>query len=470
MNLRRMASVLCAVCLGAALAGTAQADTPVAPDRIRALERQIDALKAEVDSLRVAQAEQTAAPDPILEKRVRELEAGMTERAADEAPFTAGWKGNHPLLKSADGQHELYLGGRIGVEGLWTAGDGEVKDDTEDGFIIRRVRFTMKGKVYKYYHFKMELNWDEASASVKDAYINMKQFDPINIQVGLMKAPVSGEDLQSSSNIHLPERSLLNSLVPDRDVGIMFHGHPWKLFTYQVAWMDGWNVRKSKGADVDDDKTTFVRVMLTPFAKSKNKWINGLEFGGNFSWGMRRNAGPSGAPGSSLATPTGYKYFSWMQPFNGQAMTYGAELRYYGGPVHFMAEWLTLEQDVNSPGMGRENFQQRAWFVQAGVVLTGEDASFGGLKPRKNFDPTGAGGWGAFEIVLRYSNMMSPHEAIDEGYASGHDTADCYNVGLNWYMNPSVKYMIMYEHTRFGSGSSGVNNEDAVLMKLQLKF
>lgn len=449
-------------CAGAGLADSSRAK----PD-IESLERQIHALQEQVDELKNAESDQAA--NARLEHRVRALEARMTERAADEAPFTAGWKGHHPLLRSSDGQHELYIGGRVGIQGKWTASETATRDNTQDGFIVRRVRLVLSGKVYKFFKFKMEFIWDKAEAGIKDAYIDMVYFDPVNIRIGLQKPPVSGEDLQSSSNIHLVERSLLNSLVPDRDVGVMFHGHPWKLVQYQVAWMDGWDVRKSGGADVDDDKTVFVRVIMTPLARSENKWLKGLEFGGNFSWGKRRKAGPSGAPGSKYVTSSGLTYFKWLMPSNGDAMTYGAELRYYGGPVHFMAEWLTLEQDITNPAEGTENFQTRAWFVQAGVVLTGEDASFSGLKPRKNFDPMN-GGWGAFELVVRYANLMAPHEAIDEGYASGYDTADAYAVGVNWYMNPSVKFMLMYEHVKLGSGSSVNMDEDVILMRFQLKF
>ncbi len=44
------------------------------------------------------------------------------------------------------------------------------------------------------------------------------------------------------------------------------------------------------------------------------------------------------------------------------------------------------------------DFANDAWQLQGFWVLTGEDGSYRGVKPSRNFDPL-AGGWGAWELV-----------------------------------------------------------------------
>lgn len=443
-------------------AGTSQ-------DELATLKKQVATLNDKISAL---ESKQDVATSPALEKRVRELEARMTERAADDAPFTAGWKDGFKI-QSSDGQHVLQIGGYLNADGTWQAGDPGYRDTSNDGFSARRIRLILCGYVYKYFAFKFEYAWDYGSTSLRDAYMDITYFDPVNLRIGYFKAPVSHEDLQDSSNLQFMERSLLNNFVPDRDTGVMLHGIFLKqMIEYQLAVLNGQDVG---GVNGDDELAYFVRVMITPLAQSKNKWINKLSFGGNFSWGNKET---TSLQNTTYTTTSGAAIFNWVggAALHNDKMTYGAELMWYAGPLSLNAEWLRLEQEVGSAaaGLSPRRFQAEAWYVQVGGVLTGEDASYEGIKPKNNFDPRN-GKWGAFELVLRYAYLNIEDEAIHDGYATGSDTADAVAIGLNWIMNPAVRAMIMYEHVWLNKddtvpGYRNARDEDVIMFRFQLKF
>lgn len=434
--------------------------------RIAALEKQIAALQNQVQEMNAERGNAQAAAGSELETRVRDLEGRMAERAADESPFAAGWKDGKFTLQSSDGAHTLTIGGRIAIDGIWYAGNKSTEEKTNDGFIPRRIRLGFSGQVYKYFKYKLETKWDKGSTILDDAWMDIVYFDPVNLRIGVQKPPISHEDLQSSGDIHLMERSLMNSLVPDRETGVMFHGHPMKLVEYQVAYMNGTD--KPSSGDNNDDEDVLVRAMLTPFASQDNKWLKGLAVGGNFSWG-NQDAPFSGGnvPGATYKTPSGVTYYTWNGRAEGSRTRYGAEFMWYAGPFHANAEWLSVEQHSNTAAMPTRMFTTRSWYVEGGYVLTGEDASIKGVKPANNFDPRN-GKWGAVEVVVRYSNMMADTAAIHDGYASGYPTADEYGACANWYLNELVRLQLMYDHVYMMGNSS--RTEDAIMFRFQIKF
>lgn len=435
----------------------------------------LDALKRQVAELntRIADREATRAQatDKALETRVRALEARMQERAADEAPFTAGWKDGF-MIQSADGQHSLKINAVLQTDGYWHAGDRGFRDTTTDTFVIKRARLIFSGQMYKYFEFFLHVNWDQTEAGLKDAFMDITYFDPFNLRIGRFTAPCGHEALADGWALGLMERSLMANLLPDREVGLMFHGAPLELFEYQVAFVNGADFN---AADTDDEKEIITRVLLTPFKGSRSRWLNEFGVGGWFSWSNQQGVPTSAGASSAFSTTSGVTFFEWAPDtvLDGQRLRYGAELVWCGGPLRLDAEWARLEQDVAAPGvLPRKLFQAEAWYVQLGCVLTGEDATSTGVTPKNNFDPRN-GKWGAFELVVRYSALNIEDDSVKEGYASGADTAEAYAVGLNWYLNPSVRMIVMYEHTaltrNFDPGVASKDG-DAVMFRFQLTY
>lgn len=115
-------------------------------------------------------------------------------------------------------------------------------------------------------------------------------------------------------------------------------------------------------------------------------------------------------------------------------------------------------------------------------MLTGEDSTYKGVKPKSPFSLAN-GTWGALELAFRYSELD-----LDEGSFTGGansfadpttaaEEAAAWAVGLNWYVNNNVKFVLDYEQTDFEGGGGGTaaspldrEDEKLLLSRIQLYF
>jgi phosphate-selective porin OprO/OprP len=124
--------------------------------------------------------------------------------------------------------------------------------------------------------------------------------------------------------------------------------------------------------------------------------------------------------------------------------------------------------------------EHTAWNITAGWVLTGEDFNFsGGVIPRKPFNPAN-GGWGALQLVGRYSELDIDDNAFD-GFSDPTRSASGareFSVGLNWWLNRNVRVGTSFSHTTFDGGGTGTsapgavtaNAENVLFTRVQLAF
>jgi phosphate-selective porin OprO/OprP len=117
-----------------------------------------------------------------------------------------------------------------------------------------------------------------------------------------------------------------------------------------------------------------------------------------------------------------------------------------------------------------------AWFAQGSWVLTGEDASYKGVKPVNPFDPYN-GRWGAFEVAFRGGNLDVDGDLFKEGFAKEGQSAEGawnYGFGINWYFNNNFKLQANWERTEFDNsvkfGSKERNHEDVVITRFQISY
>ena len=94
------------------------------------------------------------------------------------------------------------------------------------------------------------------------------------------------------------------------------------------------------------------------------------------------------------------------------------------------------------------------YYVEASWFPTGErrryattNAAFQAPKPLLPFD--GLGGWGAWELALRYSHTDLNDLAGVPGTAAADDSVrggeqSIFGAGVNWYLNSNVKLMFNY--------------------------
>jgi len=137
----------------------------------------------------------------------------------------------------------------------------------------------------------------------------------------------------------------------------------------------------------------------------------------------------------------------------------------------------------NPAGLPDPDFN--GWYLQASWILTGEakpyranTGSFGSPKPAQNFT-LDKGGWGAWEVAARYSDLnLNYNEGVfgkstPVGGIRGGDQR-IWSAGLNWYPNPIIRLMLDYQHVDVsrlaGAGTSLDAKLDDVSLRLQLSL
>jgi phosphate-selective porin OprO/OprP len=96
------------------------------------------------------------------------------------------------------------------------------------------------------------------------------------------------------------------------------------------------------------------------------------------------------------------------------------------------------------------------------------------IKPHKNFDLS-KGGWGAWQLLGRYERFwITDKKLIDKNIASGTDGINAFSLGLNWWPNIHLKFMLNYIYSSFDDditvSGQKLDDENAILLRGQFNF
>ena len=126
------------------------------------------------------------------------------------------------VFNSADGLHHLRFTGQIQADGRIYPRLGDFTDI--DTFLLRRARLGIEANLFNHYEFRLLPDFGNGSTIIQDAYMNVHHWDALQFEVGKFKQPVSYEQLIQDRFVPTLERSLVDQLIPARDLGMMIHG------------------------------------------------------------------------------------------------------------------------------------------------------------------------------------------------------------------------------------------------------
>jgi phosphate-selective porin OprO/OprP len=371
-------------------------------------------------------------------------------------------------LESADGDYALRFRGYVQFDGRFFSGDeGKLAIDT---FALRRVRPILQGTLGKSFEFQLMPDFGGGTTVLQDAWVDFKPSPRLRVRVGKYKAPVGLERLQSATALAFVERAFPTLLVPNRDVGVMLHGDlAGGVVSYAAGVFDGAPDGGSVDSDLNDGKDVAGRLFLSPFKRAKSS-LRGLGFGIAGTTGKQSGALPaykSSGQVSVITVLTGVTA-------DGTRHRYSPQLSFYSGPLGLLAEYARSSSWVKKPDSTRVQVSGSAWQVTASVCLTGEAASYSGLRPAKPFDPS-KGQWGALELAARAHGLELGREAFDGGVVDGAKSARkvfAWAVGLNWSLTRNVKQVVDFERATFESGAAGGDRapENALFIRTQVAF
>ena len=135
---------------------------------------------------------------------------------------------------------------------------------------------------------------------------------------------------------------------------------------------------------------------------------------------------------------------------------------------------MVSDQQVtrNAGPITTTRLENTAWQITASWVLTGEDATFTGVTPRRPFNLHG-GGWGALQAVARYGQLDIDKNAFPlfSNPATSASEASVWSAGLNWYLNRNLTVKGNYSYTSFeGGGGAGSSAPAAVTRQPEQVF
>lgn len=325
-----------------------------------------------------------------------------------------------------------------------------------DGFRVRRARLGLSGSVDEDWSFKVEYDFAEGSTDAKDVYLSYTGWEAGELVIGQSKVPFGLEELTSSNDITMIERSLATgAFAQSRRVGIGFQtaGGNWNLSLMGFGQPIGSDVRSSSA---DEGLGVGGRFVFNPLHTESSVVHLGI---GVASEGpadgdaetVRFRARPESRPTGVRLVDTGT--IGSVDRIN----RLGLEAAWRSGPLSVHGEWM--QADVSRKA-GEPDLDFSGWYVSGSWVLTGESRGyrngvFKGVTP--------SGPRGAWELTARYSDLD-----LDDVTIAGGEQRNV-SLGVNWYANAHVRFMANYIDVQ--SDRQGVSDDPGIfLMRAQVSF
>jgi phosphate-selective porin OprO/OprP len=414
-----------------------------------------------------------------LEQRQKTLERKIenTEETGSAGAVVAAGKDGFSI-SSPDKKFVLKLRGLIQTDARIFI-DGPLANGAKT-IVPRSIRPYIEGTVFQRFDFRLVPDFGNGTTTIQDAYVDARFFPELALRVGKFKVPVGLERLQPESATIFAERSLATNLVPNRDLGVQLWGDiSGGVISYAFGLFNGVPDGGSTDLDVNDHKDFAGRLFFQPFLKTDVTPLKGLGIGVGASYGQELGVVAATAL-PTYKTPGQQTFFRYLSDgtaantviANGATARVVPQLSYLYGPFSLQGEYAISRQKVTRAATSA-TLTNKAWQATTSFVLTGENASFKGVKPRHPFSIKDHG-WGALEVAARYHELDVDNNAFPtfaSATASASD-ARAFGGGVNWYLNDNLRATADFDHTSFKGGAITGNrvSENLLLGRLQLAF
>lgn len=449
---KRLLSGLVASAFGVlAVPGVATASEAEILKKIEALQVEINALKAEARALRAATPTAPAAAPAEPTAAVTKVEDGYLS-----------WV-------SKDGNYALKLDGRVQLDFGSVDSDlnrDVVKSDTK----FRRIRLALKSQLGKDWEGEFDVDFANNAVDIKDMWLAYTGIPNVGIKLGHFKPHFSMDQVTSSRVATYMESSIATDLfAPSRRIGLAADYANDRLFVGGGIFGDKINTdgEARDNPSLNGESETFgyaVRAVAWPFWRGADDKVFhvGLNVMNNRP---RSNAQPDDARlkfASVVETELSQIEFIDTKQIQGVdgALTTGLELALKHGRHIFSTEYLKtkvklggVRPDMHAslaavwPTIQAPSFE--SYYLAYSYFLRG-DRKY----DRRSAEFAGVTGNNALELTARYSmadmndsggytrNRTSSYRESSRGVFGGK--AKIATVGLNWYPNANLKFLVNY--------------------------
>ena len=485
---------------GMSMAATAvQAAPDAAPDprdaKIEALTRQLELLAAKVESLEARAAAPPAplAPPPTV---IPGVPAGPPGPAQFPSTGGATILAGRPSIQSADGRFAANLHAVMQfdaadyhqrVPGPITsdfrrgaaAADTAHARDLSSGTNFRRARIGIDGKAFGDWEYNVLFEFggagEEDAGHIQELWLQYSGLKPFHIKIGAFPPSIGLEDQGSTNGALFLERPAVADMARSMAGGDFREAA--QLWAAGERWFASGAVA-GRTVGVVNSQTTGVsqpfdsamglvgRVVYAPFKTDDGQFQVGLH--GSYIAQVSDAGGPDTAPGAARYTVTfqerpelrvdGTRLISTGAISAQHASTAGVEVAAQYKSFFIQGEYERFDIERRNPStLSDPNFN--GGYVEGSWVLTGEHRRFnpGNFTfdaPLINYPFSPADRtWGALELAARYSEADLNYRQGAPGTAPAADAVRggdqrIITVGLNWYPNTFVRFLLDYQDVR----------------------
>ena len=418
-------------------ASETEAKTVIAPaptgdpvlDRLNQLEARVQQLEA-----RNAQLEQQ------VELNEGRLQATET-RAAKAVQF--GWA---PTISEPSGAFTFKPRGVVDVDaGVFHESKGGYVYN--DGTAFRRARLGFEGTAFKWFNYRLEVDFAGNAVNITDAYLQYTKIPHTVLTLGQHKAPFGLESNNSENyNIFLERGMFTNAFGnagAERRIGFSAAYAPKDNLNIAVGLFgDNESINRGIGAAPGESWGVNGRATWEPILDTGKVVHLGLS-------GYYRSALKSGEVDDAVRLNDRPDIRIDGGNIAESGVITGVDsLRYAGAEAAGVFGSLTLAGEAGRLWLDRSGLPNEAftgYYAFATYFLTGETRPFKGgnfdrIRPLKEL---GKDGLGAFELAARYDHLNLSDTPV---IARAGNKASSVTLGLNWYFNPYAKLMFNWVH------------------------
>jgi phosphate-selective porin OprO/OprP len=373
---------------------------------------------------------------------------------------------------------ELKPGGYLQVDGK-----GFLEEEGIDDFQLKRVRPKLDGVAFGHFPFRLLLDFAGGRVQVLDAWVEVDYHDALVLRAGKDKEQFGLERLQSATALPLIERGLPTQLVPNRDIGVQLRGEVLGgAVRYVAAVFNGTPDATSSDDQLGDDNFELNgHLFVQPFKSAGPEALKGLGLGGAVTYGRVEAVPATSTQLVDYRTTGGARFFRWTTNADPTLSAFADGIRaratghgtWYFQRFGLLGEYVRAQHGVVLRS-NHATLAHQSWQAVGTVLLTDDEASYKGVKPKQAFGVDG--GLGAIELAARVGQLSIDDDTFALGYANPSQSASkatAFAAGVTWYLNSVFKAQLNVEHTAFDGGAAeGADREaeNVILGRLQVSI
>jgi len=356
---------------------------------------------------------------------------------------------------SDDGSYRFWMDNRVQLDAAVFSND--TYNPIGNGINIRRARVAFKAVLWNNWYAELDLDFAGSAIEMKDmiiGYIMPEQ--NLIFRAGQFKESFGMETTTTSRYLTFMERSFISKMDASRHLG--FQAAHWAdkyslfggvHFNTQGEYEEvEFSQDQNKDYGLDEGYSLTGRAVFRPIFDQEKVIHLGV-------------AGTYRTPKTSLEVPNTVRYSTRTHTsinrkkyldtdvISGVENEVGLNFELAGAYKGFMFQGEYKNYDVNRMD-GLESVNLNGFYMQAGYLLLGGRYVYN--KAEGEFTRIQRGqSYGDLEVALRY-DFVDANDFDAEVYGG---SAEGYALGLNYYFNPNVKFMMNYiynNHDRFANG------------------